>query len=326
MRKFFAAHPTALAVAAFVIGVIAYPVLFPGSYPLGVGIIAGAMAASTVGFVLLLGYAEQLAIGEAGFCMVGGYANAILCVHHGWDPLAALLLGAALSMAIAYVIATPNLKLRGFVLAMASLALHLMLIVAALEVPFTGGALGIYGIPKFAIFGLALTSDLAFYFFIWFVVLVAIAVGLSIDRSRIGRALKAIAASETAAGSVGIDIVAYKVQMFVISAAMASVSGSLTVHFLRAMDPNVFGFAFSLNLITAVIVGGLMSIWGGAIGATLITGLREALRGLGLPLWESVIMGALTVIVLIAFRRGVAGFLADLFDRLTGQHGERRAL
>ena len=85
--------------------------------------------------------------------------------------------------------------------------------------------------------------------------------------------------SETAAGSVGIDIVRHKVQMFVVAAAMASVSGSLFVHFLRAMDPTVFGFAFSLNLITAVIIGGLMSIWGAALGATVVIGLRELLRG-----------------------------------------------
>jgi branched-chain amino acid transport system permease protein len=62
--------------------------------------------------------------------------------------------------------------------------------------------------------------------------------------------------------------------MFVISAGMASVSGSLFVHFLRAMDPTVFGFVFSLNLVIAVIVGGLMSIWGGAVGAAIVTGVR----------------------------------------------------
>src|SRR5690606_11884124 len=107
---------------------------------------------------------------------------------------------------------------------------------------------------------------------------------------------------------------------------MASVSGGLTVHFMRAMDPVVFGFAYSLNMITAVIVGGLMSIWGGAMGAAIVTGLREALRGLSLPLWESVIMGALTVIVLIAFPRGPAGFISGLFDRLAGERGPRRAL
>ena len=76
MADGLARRKTLLAVAAFVVLVIAYPIVIPGNYPLGVGITAGAMAAGTVGFVLLFGYAQQLALGQAGFCMVGGYANA----------------------------------------------------------------------------------------------------------------------------------------------------------------------------------------------------------------------------------------------------------
>jgi branched-chain amino acid transport system permease protein len=257
--------------------------------------------------------------------MVGGYASAILCVHYGTDPFVALVIGAILSMLIAWVIAAPILKLRGFVLAMASLAMHLIFIVLALElVPITGGALGTHGVRKFALLGVSLANDLAYFYVVWLIALICVAIGLNIDRSRIGRALKAIAASETAAASVGIDIVKYKVQMFVVSAGMASVAGSLGVHYLRAMDPNVYGFAYSLNLLTGVIIGGLTSVWGGALGATVITGLRELLRDLGLPLWEAVIMGALTVIVLLAFPRGLAGAISSLFDRLTATHGERR--
>ena len=287
--------------------------MFSSSYGVGVGITAGAMAAGSVGFVLLLGYAHQLALGQAGFCMIGGYASAILCVRYRWDPTLALLVGAVLSMAVAYVVAVPILKLRGFVLAMGSLALHLILIVCAFELPgLTGGALGTYGVQRFAMFGAHArrrTSPITS----WSgrSCCCSSRIGLNIDRSCIGRALKAIAVSEMAAGSVGIDIVKHKVQMFVIAAGMASVSGSLFVHFLRAMDPTVFGFAFSLNLITAVIIGGLMSIWGAAIGATVVTGLREVLRGFSLPMWESVIMGALTAIVLIAFPRGIAGFIGN---------------
>jgi branched-chain amino acid transport system permease protein len=299
------------------LAVALYPVLVPGVYPLGIGIITGALAAGTVGFVLLLGYAHQLAIGHAAFCMLGGYASAILTVHYAWDGFAALLVGAAVSMLVAWVIAAPILKLRGFVLAMGSLALHLILIVAALELPFTGGALGTYGVPKFSLFGLALTSDLAYYYVVWAIVFAFVLAGLAIDRSRIGRALKALAAAETAALSAGIDITRYKVQMFVLAAGMASVGGSLGVHYLRAMDPNVYGFAFSLNFITAVIIGGLTSIWGGVAGAAAVTGLRELLRGLSLPLWEGVIMGAVTVVVLIAFRGGIAGFLALAYERFT---------
>ncbi len=155
---------------------------------------------------------------------------------------------------LAYVIATPLLKLRGFVLAMATLALHLMLIVVAVQVDFTGGPMGVTGIPKFAVFGLPLSDDRSFFWFIWVLVFGAVWIGQRIDRSSIGRALRAIAASEQAAGSVGIDITRHKVQMFVIGGGMASVSGSLLVHYLRATDPTVFSFGYSINLITGTII------------------------------------------------------------------------
>ncbi|MBV8744737.1 MAG: branched-chain amino acid ABC transporter ATP-binding protein/permease [Xanthobacteraceae bacterium] len=315
-----------LALVAFAIPVAIFPLIYPGSYPVGVGIVAGAMAAGTVGFVLLIGYAHQLAFGQAGFLMVGGYANAILTTQYHVDPFVALLIGVVIAMAIAYVIGWPIMKLRGFVLAMASLAMQLIFIVLATESDFAGGALGTQGVPKFAIFGIPLGSDVAFYYAVWVIALVCVGIGLNIDRSRIGRALKAIAASETAAGSVGIDAIKYKVQMFVVSAGMASVAGSLGAHYLRAMDPNVFGFAYSINLLTGVIIGGLTSVWGGALGATVITGVRELLRSLSLPLWESVIMGALTVTVLLAFPAGLAGAIGALFDRLAGSSGKARAV
>ena len=119
-----------------------YPLVYPGSYPLGVGITAGAMATSTVGVVLLLGLAHQLAIGQAAFSMIGGYTTAILTRDYGWDPFVALLIGVVIDHAVAYAIATPLLKLRGFVLVMATLGLHLMLIVVAYQLPITGGAIG----------------------------------------------------------------------------------------------------------------------------------------------------------------------------------------
>jgi branched-chain amino acid transport system permease protein len=305
-----------IAFAAFAAAVLVFPAVFHGPYEIGIGITVGALAVSTVGFVLLMGYAHQLALGQAAFCMVGGYGNALLVTRWGWDPFVAMCVSMLGAMLLAYVLGKPILKLRGFILAVASLALQLMMIFVVLEYEsLTGGALGVNGIPKFAVFGLKLDNEIAFYFFVWTCVAVAVVIGLNIDRSRIGRALKAIGSSETGAMSVGIDISRFKLQMFVVSAAMASVSGSLLVHYVSVIEPHMFGFQFSLNILTGVIAGGLMSIWGGVIGATLVIVLREALRSIGLPLWEAVIMGALTVVVLIYFPRGLAGFIASVFER-----------
>jgi branched-chain amino acid transport system permease protein len=312
-------QPRPLAFAALVATVVLYPLLFGSSYGIGAGITVGAMAVATVGFVLLIGYAHQLALGQAAFCMIGGYGNAVLVTKYGWDPFLAMIVSMIVAMALAYLVGKPILKLRGFVLAMASLALQLVLVFVSLEaVSVTEGAMGVSGVPKFSVLGWPLADDRAYFYFVWLLVILAVAIGLNVDRSRIGRALKAIASSEAAAGSVGIDITKYKVQMFVLSAGMASVTGSLLVHYLRIMEPHVFGFQFSLNIITAVIAGGLTSIWGGVLGAGIIIALREALRVLALPLLEGVVMGALTVLVLILFPRGVAGGIADLYGRLAG--------
>jgi branched-chain amino acid transport system permease protein len=309
-------QPRAALFAALVGLIVLYPILTRSDYALGAAITVGAMAIATVGFVLLIGYAHQLAIGQAAFCTIGGYGSALLVTRYGWDPFLALLLSMIASMAIAYIVGRPILKLRGFVLAMASLALQLILgFVAVQWTEFTGGAIGIDGVPRFAILGWAVGGDRALFYVVWFAVAAAVLVGLNIDRSRIGRELKAIASSERAAGSVGIDLAAAKVRMFVLSAGMASITGSLIVHYLRLMDPSVFGFQYSLNIITAVVIGGLTSIWGGVLGAGIIVGLREGLRFTAQPLFEGIVMGALTVLVLLLFPRGVAGGIGDIYRR-----------
>jgi len=309
--------PTKAATAAFTLAVLVYPLIFTGRFEIGAAIAVGAMAIAAIGFVLLMGYAHQLALGQAAFCIIGGYGSALFTTRYSVDPFAAMALSMLASAALAYVVGRPILKLRGFNLAMASLALQLILVYLAVEmVGVTGGAEGVPGVPKFAIAGWRFESDISYFYLVWTLVAAALAFGLNVVSSRIGRALSAIAASEAAAGSVGIDIATYKVQMFVISAAMASVTGSLTVHYLRIMEPHVFGFVFSLTIITAVIVGGLHSIWGGMLGAAVLMALREGLRGLHLPTWEVVIMGALTVLVLMLFRQGLAGALLAAYRAL----------
>ena len=200
---------------------------------------------------------------------------------------------------------------------MASLSFQLILGFTVIQAQsVTGGAAGVWGVPKFSIFGIQLATDISYFYFVWFWVIVAVAVGLVIDRSAIGRSLRAIASSERAATSVGMDIAQYKLQMFVLSAGFASLTGSLTVHYLRIISPDVFGFQYSLGMITAVVAGGLSSIAGGVVGATVVIGLREALRVTHLPELEGIIMGALTVIVLIAFPSGIVGAYQAIVQRV----------
>jgi branched-chain amino acid transport system permease protein len=297
-----------------ILAVLVYPALFHSGFALGAAIVVAGFAIGAVGLVLLLGLAHQLAIGQAAFYMIGGYGSAILTTRYGWDGASAMVAGALCAAAVAYVIGEPLLRLRGFVLAIASLALQLFFIaLAVLLVGITGGASGIPTVPHFSIGPWVIASDLSYYFVAWFLIVAALAIGINIDRSRIGRALRALAADEAGAAASGINTTSYKLLIFVISAGMASVGGSLIVHFLRVIDPTVFGLQFSLDIITAVIVGGMQSVWGGVLGAVVIVALREVLRLLDQPAWEVIIMGVLTVVVLIGFRSGVVGAIEALF-------------
>src|SRR5262245_36908472 len=133
----------------FVAAVALFPAILRDQFAVGAGITVAGFAIGTVGFVLLLGLAHQLAIGQAAFYMVGGYGSAILTTRYGWDGASAAMVSAILSILLAYVVGWPILKLRGFVLAIASLAMHLLFIaLAILLVEFTGGAGGISAVPK----------------------------------------------------------------------------------------------------------------------------------------------------------------------------------
>ena len=101
-----------LTFAIFVVAVVTYPMLFSSNYLVGAGIVVGVMAVATVGFILLVGYARQLAVGQAAFCMIGGYGSALLCTRAGVDPLSAMVLAAGVSMVIALIIGWPILRLR----------------------------------------------------------------------------------------------------------------------------------------------------------------------------------------------------------------------
>ena len=290
---------------------LAVPFIVNTDYLVGVGITIGLMAIAASGLILLVGYAHQLALGQAAFCIIGGYGSALLTVRAGWDPALAALVSCAISMFTAYLIGRPILHLRGFVLAMGSLAVQLVLIHVAIELlDITGGSMGLTGVPRFSVLGFVFASDTTYYYLVWAVALVAVMICRNIDRSRIGRALRAISVTEAGAASVGIDIARHKVEMFVLSAGLASIAGSLTAHYLRIMEPQIFSVTYSLNMLIAVIIGGLWSPWGSVVGAGALSALREGLRILSLPLVEVLIVGTVTVAILMLMPRGLMGIVS----------------
>jgi branched-chain amino acid transport system permease protein len=145
-------------------------------------------------------------------------------------------------------------------------------------VDLTGGPSGLAGIPNIAIGSFQFDDDVKNFYLIWSFVLVTVLLSLNLANSRIGRALRAIHDSETAARVMGVNVSFLKVQIFALSALISAVAGSLYAHTMTFISPASFGFNFSVELVTMVIIGGLGSIYGSLLGAALLTLLPEFLR------------------------------------------------
>jgi branched-chain amino acid transport system permease protein len=231
----------------------------------------------------------------------------VLTTAYHWEPIAALAVGVLAAGAIALVVGYPTLRLRGHYLAMATLSLGLIVYEVAVQwQTVTQGYMGISAIPGLRMGDLQAGSDrqsLA-------VLIGALALGLWIAarlrHSRFGNALAAIAGSEQAARSLGIEVERYKLAAFVIAAIYAAVAGSLFVHFVGFVSPEVFGLHMVILGFTMLYVGGIGTLYGPIIGALIISLLPETFRGF--KDYQDIAYGAALVVLLIYAPRGIASF------------------
>ncbi|MBU0610303.1 MAG: branched-chain amino acid ABC transporter permease [Armatimonadetes bacterium] len=289
--------------------VLAIPPLTRSPYYLSIGVFIALHAMVALGLGLLLGYAGQVSLGHAAFYGLGAYGSAILTVHYHWNPWLALPTAALITAALAYIIGRPTLKLHGHYLAMATLGLGIIVRILFNEGgEFTGGPSGLPGIPYLQIGNLVISDDLRMYLLVWPVLGLLVLLSRNLLNSRLGRCLRAIHDSEIAAGSCAIDTGRAKVMVFVFSAVCASVAGSLYAHYIKFVNPEPFGFAFSIELVVMVIVGGAGTLLGPIIGTAALTLITQVLVAVGAhyPVVKDldvVIFGLLLVAILILRRQ-----------------------
>jgi branched-chain amino acid transport system permease protein len=311
---------------------LSLPRLTGGLLTMDTMIRAGIFTIILVGLNLLMGYAGQVSLGQAAFYGMGAFFSAILTTRAQvlgipagvalawWWPWALIPVGAALVGGLAYLIGLLILRLRGHYLAMATLGLGIVVFIVLREnlglprLNLTGGFDGVFGIQRLRIGELVLWPAPRYYALVWAVAFGTIALGINVVNSGIGRALRAIHGSEMAAETLGVAAPTYKAQVFALSAAMASVAGSLYAHFQAAVIPATFGFVPSLELVVMSAVGGMASVWGAPIGALAVLLLQELLRtqmravfpGVKVE-FEAVAFGLLLVVVMLFWPRGLAG-------------------
>jgi branched-chain amino acid transport system permease protein len=265
--------------SVFTLAVLITPLFLQGSYFMNVLVFIGINTMLAVALNLLLGYAGQISLGHAAFFGLGAYISGILTTRFGLDPWVALAIAAAANGGLAFVIGFPILKLRGHYLAMATLGFGIIIYIIFNEtVAITGGPSGLSGIPNIRIRSFVFDNDLRNYYIIWIITLAVMLLSINLSQSRIGRALRAIHDSEVAARVMGVNARILKVQIFAVSALISAVAGSLYAHTMTFISPTSFGFNFSVELVTMVIVGGLGSIYGSFLGAAILTVLPEFLR------------------------------------------------
>ena len=263
----------------FAVVILAVPLFLKGGYLLNVVVFVGIHTMLAIGLNLLLGFAGQISLGHAGFFGLGAYISGILTTTYGINPWVAMVCAAFAVGILAFCVGSPILKLKGHYLAMATLGLGIIIYIMFNEaVDLTGGPSGLSGIPNLSMGSIVFDNDLKNYYLIWAFTLITVVLCVNLAHSRIGRALRAIHDSEIAARVMGVNARLLKVQIFALSAVISAIAGSLYAHTMTFISPASFGFNFSIELVTMVIIGGLGSIYGSLVGAAILTLLPEMLR------------------------------------------------
>ncbi|MBF0168008.1 MAG: branched-chain amino acid ABC transporter permease [Alphaproteobacteria bacterium] len=289
------------------------PQVLPNNYYVDVAVLAGFNAIVCVGLNLLIGYAGQISLGHAGFFGLGAYSSAILVTHYGWPPLAALLAGALLVGLLAFAIARPILKLKGHYLAMATLGIGIIIsIIINTEAQITGGPDGIAA-GNFTLGGFELKGERAWYWVIAVLLLVTVWLATNLVDSPVGRALRALHGSEVGAEVVGVDTTRYKVLVFVVSAVIASIAGSLFAHYTSQLTPTKADFFKSIELVTMVVFGGMASTFGALVGAAFLTMLPQVLTVF--EDYEPIILGGIMMGTMIFMPRGLVPTISAFLTR-----------
>lgn len=296
--------------------VLVLPLLFKGGYLMNVLVFVGINTMLAIGLNLLLGYAGQISLGHAGFFGLGAYLSGILTTAHGLNPWVVMPLAAAVVGIMAFLIGFPVLKLKGHYLAMATLGLGIIIYIVFNEtVDITGGPSGLSGIPNLSIGAVTFDTDIKNYYLIWGITLAVVLLAINLANSRVGRALRAIHDSEVAARVMGVNARLLKVQIFALSAVISSLAGSLYAHTMTFVSPASFGFNFSVELLTMVVIGGLGSVYGSFLGAALLTLLPEFLRAA--HDYDIIIYGALLMLMVMFMPGGLVRGVPDLIRKLS---------
>ncbi len=272
------------------------------------------MALFACAYSLLLGFGGMMSFGHAAFFGSAAYMTGVAAKLWGLPPEAALLMGTAAAALLGAVFGALAIHRQGIYLAMVTLALAQMVYFIFLQLPFTGAEDGMQQIPRGTLLGLIdLRNDVAMYYLVLLVTLAALWLIHRVVHSPFGHIVVAIREHEPRARSLGYPVERYKLMLFVLSAALSGLAGSMKALVFQLAALSDVHWHLSGDVVLMSLLGGMHTVLGPAIGAAVVVGLQYYLDAFGG--WVTLVTGLIFIVCVLSFRSGIAGAVAALRPR-----------
>ncbi len=236
---------------------------------------------AVLGLNIITGMAGQISLGHSAFIMVGGYVMAVLTVKSGWPFWAALPISAIITALVGLLVAIPAIRLRGFYLAVATLAFFYISQFAIRSLEVTGGINGLTGISYPSIGGLAIRTDVSWFYLLLLLAILCIIFSVNITRSRLGRAFLAVRDNDVAAAGLGINVPLTKWRAFFIGSLFAGLAGGLGASYISVIRVDQFTIWDSIWYLGMIIIGGVGSTAGAVMGVVFLRLIKQILDVIG---------------------------------------------
>ncbi|NQT80780.1 MAG: branched-chain amino acid ABC transporter permease [Candidatus Aminicenantes bacterium] len=282
-------------------------------YLIHILIITGIYIILTLSLNLIVGFTGLASLGHIAFACIAAYTSSLLALSLGVSPWIGLLIGAFLASILGMIIGFPSLRLKGDYLALATFGLGIIVYsVAKNWVSLTRGPMGIPGIPQFSVFGYEISSVWSYLILVLCFVIITYLAIRNITNSPFGRILQGIREDEIATLAMGKNVNKHKLIVFVVGAFFAGIAGSLYAHYITFIDPSSFTVMESIAVLLMVVFGGMGSLKGSFIGASVLVIFPELLRFLGMPSGvaaplRQMIYGLLLIILMVWRPQGLMG-------------------
>ncbi len=265
-------------------------------------------------FNLLVGFVGLLSFGHAAYFGTAGYISGHIAKAWGWPPELAILCSTAVAAILGALFGGLAIRRQGIYFAMITLALAQMIFFFALQAKFTGGEDGIQAIPRGTLFGIFdLTNTYTMYYTVFAIFLLGFLLIYRTIHSPFGQVLKAIRENEARAISLGYSVDRYKLVAFILSAGLAGLAGGTKAIVFQLASLTDVHWSMSGEVVLMTLLGGIGTVFGPIVGAALVETIENFFAQTGA--WVTIITGAIFVICVLAFRRGIVGEISRLFQR-----------